>query len=82
MMWKIYKKEIMEKETEEKDFLKKYYTHTHKKHTKIEENDEEQKDIEAEIPSKDNVFEEDDYPVQVMRNKSKIWIRMAVSFGS
>ncbi len=83
MMWKTYKREIMEREQVQKDFLKKYYHQTHHKHTKkpssnslpaSEGNQDlleglENKPIEVNGTGSPEVFEEDDdWPVQVRGN--------------
>lgn len=71
MMWKTYKKEIMEKESQEKDFLKNYYQSTHKQHSpknteqlnnghNVKELQEEQNNQEQQI------FQEDDWPIEVL----------------
>ena len=66
-MWKTYKKEIMEKEKKEADFLQKYYKY--QTNTSVESssppdsstmNTEDEKDN-----GQANIYEEDDWPVQV-----------------
>ena len=73
MMWKTYKKEIMEKEKKEADFLKKYYKYQTRKSDDQVENPETQDDTdnngdgmtEEKANGQATIYDEDDWPVQV-----------------
>ena len=74
-MWKTYKKEIMEKEKKEADFLKKYYKYQTNKSEEAgkspqdsaaaTENQNGSLDEDEKDNGQANIYEEDDWPVQV-----------------